>query len=77
MRFRTEVVRVERAADFARSGRWRVLTHATDAPQGEVVEHTFDAVMVCIGHHARPYVPEFKGVRSTAPRTYEYVLVLA
>ena len=61
VRFRAEVVGVRRTADFEGSGRWEVKWRRQgDCADGEVTE-VFDAVLVCNGHDARQFVPQFEG----------------
>jgi len=47
------------SADFATSGKWdfRIRNRKT---KEETVE-TFDAVLVCTGHHAAKHMPKFEG----------------
>ena len=52
-------MRASPSADFATSGRWdfRIRNRKTEE---ETVE-TFDAVLVCTGHHADKHQPKFEG----------------
>ena len=53
IRFETEVTRVA-----PQDGRWTVETHS----KAGASEETFDAVMVCNGHYAKPRVPSLPGI---------------
>ena len=53
IRFRTRVERAERIE----GGGWRI---TTSGPDGDA-EHSFDALLVCNGHHWDPSFPEFPG----------------
>lgn len=59
IRFNTEVVQARRAADFSTSGQW--LLTVRDRNTDVSTEQTFDALMVCSGHHADAYKPRFSG----------------
>lgn len=59
IQYNKEVIRVRRADDYKRTGRWQVITK--DAKSEEVAEHIFDAVMVCAGHLSLPNIPSFPG----------------
>ncbi len=48
-------MKVKMAADYATSGKWVVRT-------SDAVERTFDAVIVCTGHHSYPYTPKLNGL---------------
>ncbi|CAN7937601.1 unnamed protein product [Ixodes hexagonus] len=56
---RQEVLQVTPAADYDATGRWDVVVKDLDS--GVKRTETFDAVMVCVGHHVFPNVPTFKG----------------
>ncbi|XP_078592483.1 dimethylaniline monooxygenase [N-oxide-forming] 2-like [Branchiostoma floridae x Branchiostoma japonicum] len=61
IRFGTQVRRIEKTEDFDETGRWDVRTVQTghsDVEQKEI----FDAIMVCNGVFARPYVPDVPGL---------------
>ncbi|XP_025111759.1 dimethylaniline monooxygenase [N-oxide-forming] 5-like [Pomacea canaliculata] len=60
IRYNMEVVSVKRAPDFLESGRWLIDTR--DHKTGDTSRETFDAVMVCTGHHADKNVPHFAGL---------------
>lgn len=53
----TEVVKIRRADDYNKTGRWNVATK--DIKSGEISEQIFDAVMVCTGHLSLPNIPTF------------------
>lgn len=53
--FRTRVARVEPAPD----GRWAVSTEAVVG--GESSTRTYEAVLICNGHHWKPRIPAFEG----------------
>ncbi|CAD5205595.1 unnamed protein product [Bursaphelenchus okinawaensis] len=55
IRFNHRVTNVERASDYARTGRW--LVSYTDN-NGIDHQQTFDFVLVCVGHHATPNMPK-------------------
>eukprot|EP00058_Branchiostoma_floridae_P024609 XP_002610099.1 hypothetical protein BRAFLDRAFT_115204 [Branchiostoma floridae] len=61
IRFGTQVRRIEKTEDYNETGRWEVRTVQTgnsDVEQKEI----FDAIMVCNGVFARPYVPDVPGL---------------
>lgn len=60
-------MRIERAPDFASTGRWTVRSRAqvddtTSKAKAEVKTEVYDAVMIATGHHAQPNMPKVKGV---------------
>lgn len=55
IRFRHQVLRVEPAQGHQETGRWAVTVK--DLASGLVSSSSFDAVMVCTGHHAFPARP--------------------
>jgi thioredoxin reductase len=59
VRFGTKVLNVERQTG-GNEGGWLVESVAIGDPQTRRKE-TFDAVVVCSGHYATPFVPEFAG----------------
>ncbi|XP_048833073.1 flavin-containing monooxygenase 5-like isoform X5 [Brienomyrus brachyistius] len=61
VRLQTSVCSVRQRPDFARSGQWDVVTKNR---QGQEERHIFDAIFVCIGHHASPHIPlkDFPGI---------------
>lgn len=54
-----EVVQVSQALDYDETGRWEVVVR--DVKSGLETRETFDAIMVCVGHHVYPNVPTFPG----------------
>nr|KAG5706617.1 hypothetical protein BaRGS_005687 [Batillaria attramentaria] len=60
IRYNVEVVLVKRAEDFAKTGRWNL--QIRDHKSGEERTETFDAVLVCSGHHAEKHEPSFPGL---------------
>ena len=50
----TRVLNIERAADYASTGRWNVTVRNS---AGAVSTSTFDAVLLCTGHHQTPHWP--------------------
>ncbi|XP_064464184.1 flavin-containing monooxygenase 5-like [Ornithodoros turicata] len=59
VRFNHELVEAAQAEDYEESGRWNVLVRDTQG--GVERRETFDAIMVCVGHHVYPHVPTFPG----------------
>ena len=57
----TEVLSVTRAESFTKTGQWEVCYR--DKATGEETTKEFDGVLVCTGHHADKYVPEFPGLK--------------
>lgn len=62
IKFNHDVIRVEKTKDYFASGRWEVTV--VNRNQGDPIKSTltFDAVMICTGHHVRPLWPKFEGV---------------
>lgn len=58
IKFKHEVVTIERADDYDKTGRWQVTVRDADNNQATV---TYDAVIVASGHHVHPSVPVFDG----------------
>ncbi|XP_072919676.1 flavin-containing monooxygenase 5-like [Hemitrygon akajei] len=54
IRFATSVSSITQQADFSTTGQWDVVTSDTE---GNLETTTFDAILVCVGHHADPYLP--------------------
>ncbi|XP_072130334.1 flavin-containing monooxygenase 5-like isoform X2 [Mobula birostris] len=54
IQFATSVCSITQRADFSTTGQWDVV--ARDA-EGNLETTTFDAILVCIGHHANPHLP--------------------
>nr|XP_027204901.1 dimethylaniline monooxygenase [N-oxide-forming] 5-like [Dermatophagoides pteronyssinus] len=59
VRFRHEILSLELADDFDRTGRWKVTYKNLN--KNEQKTEIFDGVMVCIGHHSKPYYAKFPG----------------
>jgi dimethylaniline monooxygenase (N-oxide forming) len=60
VRFRHEVLWVERTEDFSRTGEWRVKVRNNE--NGEEHEEIAQGVLICIGHHVYPNMPELQGL---------------
>ena len=58
IRFNTCVNLVKKAPDYDATGRYTVRYQEKDKTE---VEETFDAVMICSGHHWKPRSPTFPG----------------
>jgi dimethylaniline monooxygenase (N-oxide forming) len=70
---RSQVVTLRPVKDFALTGRWeaQILNKNTNEGRTEV----FDAVMICTGHHAKKYMPCFKGednFKGTRTHTHDF-----
>ena len=59
IRFNTEVTSVSRAEDFKQTGKWNL--DVCDKATGKTTKETYDAVLICTGHHAEKNVPYFPG----------------
>ena len=59
VRFRQEIVRLEMAPDYDRTGRWVV--RSRDLDSGEQRSEEFDGVMIATGHHNTVNEPRFPG----------------
>ncbi|KAH7637149.1 flavin-containing monooxygenase-like protein [Dermatophagoides farinae] len=59
VRFRHEILSLELADDFIKTGRWKVTYKNLN--NGEQTMEIFDGVLVCIGHHSKPYYATFPG----------------
>ncbi|KAI6209904.1 Dimethylaniline monooxygenase [N-oxide-forming] [Aphelenchoides besseyi] len=57
IKFKHRVLNVERSADYEQTGRWDINYKDNG---GNEHRDTFDAVLVCTGHHATPNMPKFK-----------------
>lgn len=57
IQFNSTVTRVEKADDFAKSGKWRV----TVLHNGEETVDTYDAVMLCTGFFSIAHLPKYPG----------------
>lgn len=61
IKFHHSVEKVERAEDFADTGRW-VIT-VKNLKTGKFEKHVTDFVIVCNGHLHEPSIPEFPGIK--------------
>ena len=59
IRFNTEVTSVSRMEDFKQTGKWNL--DVCDKATGKTTKETYDAVLICTGHHAEKNVPYFLG----------------
>ena len=72
IRLNTRVRLIKPAPDYASTGRYTAWYTTKDEPE---VEETFDAVMVCTGHHWQPRTPAFAGLdrfRGTTMHAHSY-----
>ena len=72
IRLNTRVRLIKPATDYASTGRYTAWYTTKDEPE---VEETFDAVMVCTGHHWQPRTPAFAGLdrfRGTTMHAHSY-----
>lgn len=60
IRFKSEIERVSKSEDFVETGRWKL--KIKDTTTGVSTEETFDAVVVCTGHHAYKHYAKFPGM---------------
>lgn len=58
VKFNHEVISVKQNHDYEDTGRWKV--RVKDLTTEKESEDVFDGVMVCTGHHVKPYQPTFK-----------------
>uniref|UniRef100_A0A8C5PNR5 Dimethylaniline monooxygenase [N-oxide-forming] 3 n=1 Tax=Leptobrachium leishanense TaxID=445787 RepID=A0A8C5PNR5_9ANUR len=60
IRFKTTVISIQKSSDFLETGKWDVVTEY----YGKQKSSTFDAVLVCTGHHVYPNLPlqSFPGI---------------
>lgn len=71
IRFNSSVVSVREHPNG--DGRWNV--EVKNETNGNIETSVFDAVMVCVGHHANPYYPTFPGLeefQGKAIHTHDY-----
>ncbi|XP_051866948.1 flavin-containing monooxygenase 5-like [Pristis pectinata] len=61
IRFATNVCSITKQTDFSSTGQWDVVTRDIE---GNLETTTFDAVLVCTGHHTNPHLPldSFPGI---------------
>ena len=67
----TENIQIRKAEDYEETGNWLVTTE-----RGTTV---FNAVMICNGHHVRPYSPQISGLeifRGTVTHSHDYKVAL-
>ncbi|XP_061681911.1 uncharacterized protein LOC133503922 isoform X2 [Syngnathoides biaculeatus] len=69
IRFQTAVKSVRPRPDYARTGKWEVVTQKQD---GKEETHVFDAVICCSGHYTYPNLPlqDFPGLDSFQGRYF-------
>ena len=68
----TSVLKVAKADNYSSSGQWVI--HSKDLESGAEKEETFDAVLLCSGHHADKYVPEFPGLSDFKGKVKMYLI---
>ncbi|CAD5228927.1 unnamed protein product [Bursaphelenchus okinawaensis] len=54
--FKHQVLSIQRAKCFSENGQWKVKYEIMDT--NEILEETFDGIMMCTGHHSIPYIPD-------------------
>ena len=59
IKFNTIIKKIVQAEDYEMSGKWSISYKEKDREEKTEI---FDGVMMCIGHHAYPHVPEIKGL---------------
>lgn len=62
IQFNTYVHQIKPASDYEETGRWDIITSPADSSTDEKVTTTFDAVMICSGHHWEYRMPSFEGM---------------
>ena len=62
IRFHTQVTDIRQAKDYSVTGNWELTYVRPDSPDREEQKEIYNAVMVCIGHHASPSWPRFRGM---------------
>ncbi|CAC5408468.1 FMO [Mytilus coruscus] len=62
IRFRHEIISVKPTDDFETSGQWKL--KVKDLANEEEHNITYDAVMICTGHHAEKNMPHFPGLKN-------------
>ncbi|XP_051864834.1 flavin-containing monooxygenase 5-like isoform X2 [Pristis pectinata] len=62
IRLKTNVCSITKQKDFPSTGQWSVTTKDSD---GNVLTSSFDAIMICTGHHCYPHLPldSFPGIK--------------
>ena len=62
IKLNTKVERLSKTDDHTETGRWTV-RYTRNSDGSELTnEETFDAVMICNGHHAKPAIPKIPGM---------------
>lgn len=59
IRYRTEVLKVEKSQDYEETGRWSVTSK--DLDKEEIFTEVFDGVFVGTGHINTPFIPKYPG----------------
>ncbi|RWS22088.1 dimethylaniline monooxygenase [N-oxide-forming] 5-like protein, partial [Leptotrombidium deliense] len=59
IRYKHAVRNVAPNDDYEWTGKWKVTIF--NEHENKLFEREFDGVMVCVGHHAKPYIPKFPG----------------
>ena len=59
IKFNTIIKTIVQTEDYDTTGRWRITYKEKDEEEKSEI---FDGVMMCIGHHAYPHTPKFKGL---------------
>jgi len=62
IRFQTSVLSVDKAESFAKDGKW--VLKIKNLKDGSETTETFDAVLVCTGHHAEKNTAHFQGIET-------------
>ena len=57
VRFGHEVIEVQPNVDYNETGKW--IIRVRDSATGKVIKDIVIGVMVCSGHHGKPYIPNF------------------
>ena len=73
--FNTEVVKLERSADYGETGKWVVTIRKLDGTNSNITTNTFDAVMICIGHYwdqVRPDIPGMEKFEGSIVHSGDY-----
>ena len=70
--FQTKVMQVDKSKEFPKNGRWELTIKSSE---GYEMKETFDAVMLCTGHHAYRKLPTLNGANAFKGRlmhSHEY-----
>ncbi|RWS19395.1 dimethylaniline monooxygenase [N-oxide-forming] 5-like protein, partial [Leptotrombidium deliense] len=57
IRYKNTVRNIAPNDDYEETGKWKVTIFNGD--ENKLFEREFDGVMVCVGHHSKPYIPKF------------------